>query len=112
MNESSMASISEFMISIDIEGSAFVPSLPISKSMTIYWLLFRLLVDATVPLGLHCGMRRPMEVELDPVNAMLDEIRPKLPTQPDQNCYTLGKIGGHNIVITVLPGLRTIQRHP
>jgi hypothetical protein len=35
MNESSMASISEFMIPIDIEGSAFVTSLPISKSMTI-----------------------------------------------------------------------------
>jgi hypothetical protein len=40
MNESSMASISKFMIPIDIAGSAFVPSLPISKSMTICWLVF------------------------------------------------------------------------
>lgn len=39
---------------------------------------FRLLVDATVPLRLHCGMRRPMEVELAPVkaNARQDPSQP------------------------------------
>ena len=44
-----------------------------------------------------------MGVELAPVDAMLDEHHPSLPTQRDQNSYTLGKIEGHNIVIAVLP---------
>ncbi|KAL3487691.1 purine and uridine phosphorylase [Aspergillus germanicus] len=36
--------------------------------------------------------------------AILDEIHPKLPKPPnDTNTYTLGSIGGHNIVITCLP---------
>ncbi|KAL3477052.1 nucleoside phosphorylase domain-containing protein [Aspergillus californicus] len=36
--------------------------------------------------------------------AMLDEVHPKLPKPPnDTNTYTLGSIGGHNIVITCLP---------
>ena len=30
-----------------------------------------------------------------------------LPTQHDQNSYTLGETGGHNIVITVLPEIGT-----
>jgi nucleoside phosphorylase len=35
--------------------------------------------------------------------AMLDEIHPKLPKPPnDTNTYTLGSIGGHNIVISCL----------
>ena len=45
----------------------------------------------------------PMGVELAPVEAMLDEIHDPLPTSRDQNTYTLGKIGGHNIVIAVMP---------
>ncbi|KAK7996637.1 putative RPE1-D-ribulose-5-phosphate 3-epimerase [Apiospora arundinis] len=36
--------------------------------------------------------------------AMLDEIHPNLPKPPtDLNTYTLGSIGGHNIVIACLP---------
>jgi hypothetical protein len=45
----------------------------------------------------------PMGVELAPVQAMLDRTYPSLPTQRDQNHYTLGEMEGHNIVITVLP---------
>jgi hypothetical protein len=49
----------------------------------------------------------PMGVELAPVKAMLDQPYPSLPTQRDQNSYTLGEIGGHNIMITVLPKIGT-----
>ncbi|KAK6337160.1 hypothetical protein TWF718_009944 [Orbilia javanica] len=36
--------------------------------------------------------------------AMLDEIHPNLPKPAaDENTYTLGSIGGHNVVITCLP---------
>src|SRR5271170_894961 len=45
----------------------------------------------------------PMGVELAPVKALLDQTHPSLPTQRDQNSYTLGEMEGHNIVITVLP---------
>jgi hypothetical protein len=48
-----------------------------------------------------------MAVELAPVKAMLDEIHPSLPTLRDQNSYALGKIGGHNVVIAVLPEIGT-----
>ncbi|OPB38863.1 hypothetical protein A0O28_0019690 [Trichoderma guizhouense] len=37
-------------------------------------------------------------------NAMLDEIHPSLPSNPnDSNSYTLGNIGRHNIVVACLP---------
>ena len=49
----------------------------------------------------------PMGVELAPVKAMLDQPHPNLPTQRDQNSYTLGEIGEHNIVIAVLPEIGT-----
>src|ERR1700733_11827554 len=49
----------------------------------------------------------PMGVELAPVKAMLDRPHPSLPTQRDQNSYTLGEIGEHNIVIAVLPEIGT-----
>jgi hypothetical protein len=49
----------------------------------------------------------PMGVELAPVQAMLDRTHPSLPTQRDQNHYTLGEIEGHNIVIGVLPEIGT-----
>jgi nucleoside phosphorylase len=45
----------------------------------------------------------PMGVELAPVEGMLDEIHDPLPTGRDQNAYTLGRIGGHNMVVAVLP---------
>lgn len=47
-----------------------------------------------------CGLPK----EQTPATTMLDEIHPNLP-QPsdDHNCYTLGSIGGHNIVIACLP---------
>jgi nucleoside phosphorylase len=48
----------------------------------------------------------PMGVELAPVQCMLDEIHEPLPTSRDQNAYTLGKIGGHNVVVAVLPEIR------
>jgi nucleoside phosphorylase len=49
----------------------------------------------------------PMGVELAPVKALLDQTHPSLPTQRDQNSYALGVIGGHNIVIAVLPEIGT-----
>src|SRR5436190_23969784 len=49
----------------------------------------------------------PMGWELAPVKAMLDQPHPSLPTQRDQNSYTLGAMGGHNIVIAVLPEIGT-----
>ncbi|PGH11853.1 hypothetical protein AJ79_04650 [Helicocarpus griseus UAMH5409] len=45
----------------------------------------------------------PMGVELAPVEAMLDETHQSLPTSRDHNCYTLGRIGEHNVVIAVMP---------
>jgi nucleoside phosphorylase len=45
----------------------------------------------------------PMGVELAPVIAVLDRAHFLLPTKRDQNSYTLGEIGGHNVVIAVLP---------
>jgi nucleoside phosphorylase len=48
-----------------------------------------------------------MGVELAPVKALLDQTHPSLPTQRDQNSYTLGAIGGHNIVIAILPEIGT-----
>jgi hypothetical protein len=41
---------------------------------------------------------------------LLDQTHPSLPTQRDQNSYTLGVIRGHNIVIAVLPEIGTNQR--
>jgi nucleoside phosphorylase len=43
-----------------------------------------------------------MGVELAPVEAMLDEMHQSLPTNRDQNCYTLGRIAAHNVVIAVM----------
>jgi nucleoside phosphorylase len=45
----------------------------------------------------------PMGVELAPVVAMLDERHQSLPTSRDQNSYTLGRMGVHNVVIAVMP---------
>jgi nucleoside phosphorylase len=45
----------------------------------------------------------PMAVELAPVHGMLDEIHDPLLNGRDQNAYILGKIGGHNVVVAVLP---------
>jgi nucleoside phosphorylase len=44
-----------------------------------------------------------MGVELAPVEAMLDKIHDFLPTSRDHNAYTMGKIGGHNLVVAVMP---------
>ncbi|KAB8202234.1 hypothetical protein BDV34DRAFT_157380 [Aspergillus parasiticus] len=45
-----------------------------------------------------------LSVETAAARLMLDEIHPSLPPRPmDQNTYTLGKIGKHNIVIASLP---------
>jgi nucleoside phosphorylase len=48
-----------------------------------------------------------MGVELASVQAMLDNIHPSLPTQRDQNSYTLGEMEGHKVVIAVLPEVGT-----
>ncbi|KAF7510435.1 hypothetical protein GJ744_006714 [Endocarpon pusillum] len=45
----------------------------------------------------------PMGVELAPVVGMLDEIHKSLPSSRDQNAYTLGMIGEHNVVVAVMP---------
>lgn len=44
-----------------------------------------------------------MGIELAPVLAMLDHTHESLPTERDQNAYTLGDIGAHNMVVAVLP---------
>jgi nucleoside phosphorylase len=45
----------------------------------------------------------PIGVELAPVEAMLDEEHPPLPTSRDQNAYTLGRLGTHNVVVAAMP---------
>ena len=45
----------------------------------------------------------PMGVELAPVEAMLDKIHNPLPTSREQNAYTLGQLGAHNVVVAVMP---------
>jgi nucleoside phosphorylase len=47
----------------------------------------------------------PMGVELAAVEGMLDEIHENLPSSRDQNGYTLGRIGRHNIVVAVMPAI-------
>jgi len=37
------------------------------------------------------------------VKGLLDEIHEPLPTSGDPNAYTLGKTGGHNVVVAVIP---------
>jgi nucleoside phosphorylase len=44
----------------------------------------------------------PMGVELAPVETMLDEMHQSLPTSWDKNSYTLGRMGAHNVVISVM----------
>jgi len=44
-----------------------------------------------------------MGVELAPVEGMLDGIHKSLPPDRVHNVYTLGEIGGHNVVVTVMP---------
>lgn len=43
------------------------------------------------------------DLELAPVEAILDDIHPDLPFDLDQNSYTLGRMGAHNVVIAVTP---------
>jgi nucleoside phosphorylase len=46
-----------------------------------------------------------LPLEMAAATLMLDTIHPSLPNRStDQNTYTLGKIGEHNIVIACLPG--------
>jgi nucleoside phosphorylase len=47
----------------------------------------------------------PMGVELAAVEGMLDEIHENLPSSRDQNGYTLGRVGTHNIVVAVMPAI-------
>jgi len=44
-----------------------------------------------------------MGVELAAMEAILDEIHGNLPSRRDQNVYTVGRIGVHNVVIAVMP---------
>jgi nucleoside phosphorylase len=46
-----------------------------------------------------------MGVELAAVEGMLDEIHESLPSSRDQNGYTLGRLGTHNIVVAVMPAI-------
>ncbi|KAI9860497.1 MAG: hypothetical protein M1813_006156 [Trichoglossum hirsutum] len=45
----------------------------------------------------------PTGVELAPVEAMLDEMHQSLSASRNNNSYTLGRIGAHNVVIAVMP---------
>ncbi|KAL3466093.1 hypothetical protein BJX64DRAFT_36535 [Aspergillus heterothallicus] len=45
----------------------------------------------------------PLGVECAAVEAMLDEIHEPLSTGRDCNAYTFGRIGHHNVVVTVMP---------
>ncbi|KAF2182483.1 purine and uridine phosphorylase [Zopfia rhizophila CBS 207.26] len=46
-----------------------------------------------------------LHIELAASNGMLDEVHPDLDrAQGDENIYTLGRIGDHNVVIACLPG--------
>ncbi|KAH9209105.1 nucleoside phosphorylase domain-containing protein [Leptodontidium sp. 2 PMI_412] len=51
-------------------------------------------------IGWVCALPK----ELIAAAAMLDETHPDLPRQPnDHNAYTLGRVGGHNVVVACLP---------
>ncbi|KAH8697408.1 hypothetical protein BGW36DRAFT_378643 [Talaromyces proteolyticus] len=46
----------------------------------------------------------PLEVELTPVKCLMDEEHARLPpVRGDSNCYTLGQLSGHNVVVASLP---------
>lgn len=45
----------------------------------------------------------PMGVELAAVEGMPDEIDESLRSSRDQNNYTLGRMGAHNVVVVVMP---------
>ncbi|KLJ12088.1 hypothetical protein EMPG_12786 [Blastomyces silverae] len=49
----------------------------------------------------------PMGIEMAAVEGMLDDIHPNIAMERDENTYTLGQIGQHNVVIAVLPGMGT-----
>lgn len=61
----------------------------------------------TVPLshnGYTVGWVCALQKEQTAATAMLDDRHPDLPKPPiDQNAYTLGSIGDHNVVIACLP---------
>ncbi|KAL4788114.1 pfs domain-containing protein [Aspergillus varians] len=46
----------------------------------------------------------PTGLEQAPMEALLDEIHPILPTFRRRNSYTLGRMGIHNVVIAAMPG--------
>ena len=54
----------------------------------------------------------PMGVELAAVEGMLDEIDESLRLSGDQNSYTLGRIGAHNVVVAVMPEIGINQAMP
>ncbi|PGG98005.1 hypothetical protein GX51_07047 [Blastomyces parvus] len=49
----------------------------------------------------------PMGIEMAAVEGMLDDTHPNIAMERDENTYTLGQIGQHNVVIAVLPGMGT-----
>lgn len=60
----------------------------------------RILSREAYTVALICAL----SVEMAAAEAMLDEIHEKLPVPSgDHNCYTLGKMGKHNVVIAGLP---------
>jgi hypothetical protein len=60
-------------------------------------------MEASAPLShddYTVGWVCAMPVEIAAVKLMLDKIHPPLPRLPmDQNTYTLGNIGEHNIIV-------------
>ncbi|KAL4862579.1 hypothetical protein BDV12DRAFT_178605 [Aspergillus spectabilis] len=49
----------------------------------------------------------PMAVEMTPVLAILDESYAEVPSPRGRNAYTLGRIGHHKVVVTVMPDTGT-----
>ncbi|KAH8681067.1 violaceus kinesin [Xylariales sp. PMI_506] len=55
---------------------------------------------ADYPIGVICALA----IEKAAFEAMLDQVHDRLPSPPgDDNCYTLGRMGVHNIVVASLP---------
>ncbi|KAK6544626.1 hypothetical protein TWF694_001315 [Orbilia ellipsospora] len=59
--------------------------------------------ESYTPEAYNIGIVCPMGVELVPILAILDREHPSLPSVGRRNKYTLGQIGHHNVVITVMP---------
>jgi len=53
-----------------------------------------------------------MGVELAAVGGMLDEINESLRSSCNQNSYTMGRMGAHNVVVAVMPEIANNRTYP